>query len=169
MSALRLALPFLLLALFASPALAQDKASPADIRKLRSHSMEAKNQVQRMQYYIQEWKGLGSQVGDSRVNTFNQTAEKFATAYKAGAELASTMPGSDPQVAALVDELNASLAGYNKAIADATALLEGARKAVEDVGGMAAIRDDIKRIDAIANQFGAFEAILQQRPADAAA
>ncbi len=158
---------------FAFPAVAAGQSltpkQRGDLRKLRNLVIEVENQAGRMKYQINEWKGLGTQVGDKRVNEFNAAANAFADAYKQAQPIAGTLPAGNEEVDALLEKLNASLATYNQAIADAQAMLEGADKALEDVGGREQIQKDIERISAIGDQFSYFPALLQQEPADAVA
>ena len=141
----------------------------ADLRKLRNLTIEVENQAGRMKYYIEEWKGLGSQVGDKRVADFNTAASAFAAAYQQAQPVAGQLPAGNAEVDELVNKLNASLETYNKAIADAQAMLENANKAVEDVGGREQIQKDITRIDEIASQFSYFPNLIEQYPGEAVA
>lgn len=154
---------------FAPPAYAQDQppltaAQRADLRRLRNAVIEVENRAGRLQAHIAEWRGLGTQVGDNRVNNFNADAQALADAFTLGSELAANLPGSDETVADLVDRLNAGLATYQASITTATELLAGANEAMEAAGGREAIQRDVQRVDDISAEYTNFGGIMQGSP-----
>lgn len=153
----------------APPAVAQDQTQltarqRADLRRLRNIVIEVENRAGRLEAHLAEWRGLGTQVGDNRVNNFNADAQALADAYILGSEIAPNLPGDNEDVADLVDRLNAGAVIYQESIAAATALLAGANEAMEAAGGREAIAADIQRADDISAEYMSFSAIMQGSP-----
>ena len=146
--------------------------SPKDrtnLRNARNAAMSFRNQVDRMEYAIAEWQRLGSQVGNSRVEKFNADADEAVVAYNKANEIIPQLPAGVEEVDTLISNLAEQRTRYENAIAEAKALIEGANKAVENVGGRAAINADIERLSEIAYQFSPFAALITSYPEDALA
>ncbi|XAL98799.1 hypothetical protein OT109_14565 [Phycisphaeraceae bacterium D3-23] len=152
----------------APPAYAQETQltgqQRADLRRLRNVVIEVENRAGRLQAHIAEWRGLGTQVGDNRVNNFNADAQALADAFTLGSEIAPNLPGDHEEVADLVDRLNAGAVVYQESIATATALLSGANEAMEAAGGREAITADVQRVDDISAEYTNFGGIMQGSP-----
>jgi len=153
----------------APPATAQDQPQltaqqRADFRRLRNAVIEVENRAGRLEAHIAQWRGLGTQVGDSRVNNFNADAQALADAFVLGRDLAADLPGDHAEVAELVERLNAGLHTYQTAIATATEILADADAAMEAAGGREAITADVQRVDDITAQYMSFGAIMQGSP-----
>jgi len=146
-------------ALAANPATAQP-INLSVLRAARSHVGTVKMHVERLEYYLAEWKGLGSQISDSRIAKFNESTEEVTAAHGKALEELGKLPAEHADVAALTTELNALTERYNKALADAKAMLEGAHEAVESVGGREAIQADLDRLSEIANQFSYYANVI---------
>lgn len=139
-------------------------AQRADLRRLRNVVIEVENRAGRLQAHIAEWRGLGTQVGDNRVNNFNNDAQALADAFTLGSELAANLPAANEDVADLVVRLNAGLATYQSSITTATELLAGANDAMEAAGGREAIERNIQRADDISAEYLNFGGIMQGTP-----
>ena len=143
-------------------------AQRAALRTSRNAVIEVESQITRMEYYLAEWKGLGSQVGDKRVNDFNTASNAALAAYnKAVAEL-EKLPADDEEANKLREKINELAPKFNEYNAAAKAQLEGAQAAVEAAGGQEAIGKDVERISDIASQFGPFEALIPGNAKEAA-
>lgn len=135
-----------------------------DFRRLRNAVIEVENRAGRLEAHLAEWRRLGTQVGNDRVNRFNADAQALADAFVLGRDLAATLPGDHTDVADLVDRLNAGLATYQSAITTAQEILAGADDAMEAAGGREAIAADVQRVDDISAQYMSFDAIMQSDP-----
>ena len=151
----------IVLSLFASVASAQPRAN---VSRLRNLVIEVENQVTRMEYNLQTIKQKGSQTSDFTIGKFNEAVAAFDKAWAAAGEEVAKLPGDDEQVKKLIDRLNESLPKYKKAIDEATATLNNAKAAVEDVGGWDQIRADIERLDAIAYRYSDFPQLPSYDP-----
>ncbi len=143
-------------------------AERAALRTSRNAVIEVESQITRMEYYLSEWKGLGTQVGDKRVNDFNIASNAALAAYNKAVTELEKLPADDEEANTLRAKINELAPKFNEYNAAAKAQLEGAKAAVDAMGGQEAISKDVERISDIASQFGPFEALIPGNAKEAA-